>query len=247
MKKGFRLSYNAPVTLTFSLCCIFIVVLDQYLTRGKIVRMFFAVPGNKNSNFPFDWTNALCYIKLFIHVFGHADINHLLGNLSFILLLGPLMEERYGSLRLAFMMILTAFITGLINALFLTTFLAGSSGIGFMLIVLASLSTLKQHTIPFSFIMIIGVYIARELISPSEQNVSTIAHIIGGLCGSVFAFIHSSKATKKIESKENLSEQERENRLKEIDENSPRNKTQSKKKNKSYSENDATVIGTIKL
>lgn len=244
MKKGFKLSYNAPVTLNFSLCCVFILLIDHYLTGGKIVPLLFAVPGNNSSPSPFDWTIPLSYLRLFTHVLGHADISHLLGNLSFILLLGPLMEERYGSLRLALMMALTALMTGLINAIFLTSSLTGASGIAFMLIILASLCTLSRHTLPFSFILVLAVYIARELLSPPANNVSTIAHVAGGLCGAIFGFIISPKQSKAKGFTESLGTEERQKRLKEIDGQSPRYKNQKKT---SSVEDDTTLVGTIKL
>ena len=98
MKKKFRLTYNSPVILTFSIACFLIFIADKYIAGGKIISVLFTVPGNSKAEITFNWANGIDYIRLFTHVFGHADWNSLLGNLAFILLLGPLMEERYGSL-----------------------------------------------------------------------------------------------------------------------------------------------------
>ena len=53
--------------------------------------------------------------------------NNLFGNMTMILLLGPLLEERHGSSSLLAMIAITALSTGIINVLFLDTFLLGAS------------------------------------------------------------------------------------------------------------------------
>ncbi len=188
MKKRWHLSYNAPVTLTFSLFCALILLMDSLLQRHLIPALFIA-PGA-----PFNYHDPLNFLRLLTHVFGHADWNHFLGNFAFVLLLGPLMEERYGSPMLALMMTITALVTGVINACLIPTQLLGASGIVFMLIVLASLSTIEKGEIPISFLFIIAIYIGRELLTGAKSaNVATFAHIAGGLCGSLFGFLIAPK------------------------------------------------------
>ena len=70
------------------------------------------VPGSAKCPVPFNFKSVLDYVKLFTHVLGHVSWGHVMGNLSFILLLGPLLEERYGSPMLALMMTVTALVTG---------------------------------------------------------------------------------------------------------------------------------------
>lgn len=259
MKKGLKISYNAPISITFSVICVAILLFDYFIAGGKTVPLLFTVPGNAKSPSPFDWSNGLSYIRLFTHVFGHGDWSHLLSNLSFILLLGPLMEERYGSAMIALMLSVTAFVTGVINACFIPTSLMGASGISFMLIILASISTLSKNQLPFSFILLLTVYVVREFITPSASNISTIAHIVGGLCGSLFGFLTETKTerTQKITARkqkktgvastsstspsyqsQGLTREEMLRRLRQLDENSPRNTAK---------EEDSTVIGTIQL
>ncbi|MDE6736993.1 MAG: rhomboid family intramembrane serine protease, partial [Treponemataceae bacterium] len=95
MKKRWHITYNAPVTLTFALFCALVLLTDSLL-QHQLIPALFTAPGA-----PFDYHNPLNFLRLLTHVFGHADWNHLLGNLAFILLLGPLMEERYGPPMLA--------------------------------------------------------------------------------------------------------------------------------------------------
>lgn len=188
MKKRWHITYNAPVTLSFSLFCALVLLTDSLL-HHQLIPALFTAPGA-----PFDYHNPLNFLRLLTHVFGHADWNHLLGNLAFMLLLGPLMEERYGSPMLALMMTATALVTGVINACLIPAGLLGASGIVFMLIVLASLSTIEKGEIPISFIFIIAIYLGRELSGGAKAaNVATVAHIVGGLCGSLFGFMIAPK------------------------------------------------------
>ena len=182
-----RISYNAPVTLTCSLIAAAILIINQFVLPG-IIALIFTVPGKIGSEFAFDWKNTFDYVRLFTHVLGHADWSHLIGNLSFILLLGPLLEERYGSGILALMMIVTAFVTGILNVCFVTKGLLGASGIAFMMILLSSFTTNSKNQIPLTFILIMVLYMGRE----------TFAHIAGGLCGSLFGFlgVNSPRKTK---------------------------------------------------
>lgn len=193
-----HISYNAPVTLTFSLISAAILIINQFLLPG-ITAFVFTVPGKIGSEFAFDWKNIFDYVRLFTHVFGHADWSHLIGNLSFILLLGPLLEERYGSGILALMMIVTAFVTGILNVCFVSKGLLGASGIAFMMILLSSFTTISKNQIPLTFILIMVLYMGREIVSGIKvDDISSFAHIAGGLCGSLFGFlgVNSPRRTK---------------------------------------------------
>jgi rhomboid protease GluP len=181
-----KIRYNAPVTLTFALIGAVILIIDQIW--GSFILNVIAVPGKGSFNF----THLADYLKIFLHPLGHADWNHLLSNFAFILLLGPILEEKHGSFPLLLMMIITAFITGILNALFFSTGLIGASGIVFMMILLISFTNIKQGEIPITFILIVGIYLAREIIKSVEENqISEFAHIIGGICGSLFGFFGS--------------------------------------------------------
>ncbi len=191
-----HISYNAPVTLTFSLLATAVLLLNQFVVPG-IVKLIFTVPGKVGSEFAFDWKNVLDYVRLFTHVLGHADWGHLIGNLSFILLLGPLLEERYGSGMLALMMVVTALVTGVLNVCFISRGLLGASGIAFMMILLSSFTTITKNQIPLTFILIMVLYMGREIVSGVQtDDISSLAHIAGGICGSLFGFLGANSPRK---------------------------------------------------
>lgn len=184
-----KIKYNAPVTLTYSIICAVVLLLDSALGTQLIPRLF-SIPGRSGFNF----SNPLNYIRLFTHIGGHISWDHLLSNLAFILLLGPILEEKYGSFSLMVMFLTTALITGLFNALFLPAGLLGGSGIVFMMILLVSFTNIQNNQIPLTFILILILYLAKEVINSFEDNsISEFAHIAGGLCGSLFGFLKPSK------------------------------------------------------
>ncbi|HHL73112.1 MAG TPA: rhomboid family intramembrane serine protease [Bacteroidetes bacterium] len=177
-----KITYNAPFTLTFTLLASLVYIANYFTGTGLIANFFTAYPA-------MNFSHPLTYFRLFSHVLGHANIEHLSGNLLFILLLGPILEEKYGSIRLTTMALITALITGLLNTLLFNTGLLGASGIVFMLILLSSFVNFRSGEIPLTFILIMITFLSREVYSALfEDNISQFAHIIGGLCGSWFGF-----------------------------------------------------------
>ena len=61
--------------------------------------------------------DPLTYVRLIGHIFGHADFDHLISNMIYILLLGPMLEEKYHD-RLIIVIIVTALVTGICNNIF---------------------------------------------------------------------------------------------------------------------------------
>ena len=87
------------------------------------------------------WRDPLGYIRLFGHVLGHANWEHFLNNMLLLLVVGPPMEEKYGSIPLLKGILFTALVTGVLQCiLFPHTGLLGATGIVFMLIMLSSLA-----------------------------------------------------------------------------------------------------------
>jgi len=125
-------------------------------------------------------------------VFGHADWNHLLGNVMYILILGPMIEEKYGTSNTIFVMAATALVTGIINMIFFPGVrLLGASGIVFAFILISSITTREDNTIPVTFILVAILYIGQQVYQAIFQNdsISQMAHIVGGIVGSVLGFV----------------------------------------------------------
>jgi rhomboid protease GluP len=178
------LKYNAPTTLTLTLICGIVLLLDMILPG--LTENWFAVPGRGG----FDTGSVRDYLRLFTHILGHADLNHFLSNFALILLLGPILESNYGSGGMLIMILITAFVTGVLNVLVFSTGLMGASGIVFMMILLSSFTNFNKGELPLTFILILLLYLGRELINAfTNNNISEFGHIIGGLCGSIFGYM----------------------------------------------------------
>ncbi|RKX78696.1 MAG: rhomboid family intramembrane serine protease [Spirochaetes bacterium] len=185
-----RIRYNAPVTLTFTIFTALLLTIDQLLHLG-LIPAFFTVPGRGY----FDFSNILSYLRLVTHAAGHQNWTHFMSNFAFILLLGPVLEEKHGSVSIAGMMLTTALVTGILNALFLSAGLMGASGIVFMMILLSSFTNIRKGEIPLTFLLIVILFLAKEVINSFQQNnISEFAHIIGGICGSLFGFSRGKSA-----------------------------------------------------
>ena len=174
--------YNAVVTLTMFFISFATLVLN-FLTRGWTNKHIFST--ERASLF-----NPITYIRLFIHVLGHADWDHFSSNYLKILLLGPLIEEKYGSINFLIMILITALATGIVNYLKGGTRLLGASDIGFMLIVLSAFVNVTQNKIPITLVLIIIFYIVEEIRNIRKKDgIAHYGHIIGAICGGIFGFI----------------------------------------------------------
>jgi rhomboid protease GluP len=182
-----HLRYNAPVTLSFAIVAAALLGADQ-LTGGTLIGAWFTAPPYLETR------SALSWLRLFSHVLGHASWAHLVSNFSFILLIGPVLEEKFGSGLVLLMMLVTAGVTGILNALVVHAGLLGASGIVFMLILLSSFTNIRSGEIPITLLLVIALYLVREFVAAlTPDSVSQLAHIAGGLCGGLFGFIFARR------------------------------------------------------
>ncbi len=183
MKHARRIRYNAPVTLTFALAALLVLGLDR-LTGGWTTAKFFCV-------YRSSLLDPLTYVRAFLHVLGHSGWAHYSGNILLLLVLGPQLEEKYGSRTMLECIAVTAFITGLFQwLLFPGTAVLGASGIVFMMILLGSMGGVTRDGIPLTLILVAVFYIGGEIVAlTTSDNISQLSHILGGLCGAVFGFL----------------------------------------------------------
>ena len=174
------IQYNAPTTLNFALVS-FIVLILHYATRASSTMKLFSV-------YRSPLTDLLTYPRFFLHVLGHSSFAHYSGNIMMMLVIGPTLEERYGSRTILTATAITAFISGLIQWIaFPGTALLGASGIVFMMILMASLGGMRSGGIPLTLILVFAIYIGQEVVAAVTQtdNISQLTHIVGGICGAV--------------------------------------------------------------
>jgi GlpG protein len=183
-KRKFRLSFNAPAILVFAGICV-IAQLISMLTGGKSDSALFSV-------YRSSMADPLTYLRCVRHVFGHAGWEHLIGNIMYILILGPMIEEKYGTSNTVIVMAATAVVTGIINMVFFpSVMLLGASGIVFAFILISSITTTEDRTIPVTFILVAILYIGQQVYEGIfvKDNISQMAHIVGGIVGSFLGFV----------------------------------------------------------
>lgn len=178
MKRLIRLQYNSPVVLSFALVSLGALLLGK-LTNGWTTTYLFSVWHSS-------LTDILTYPRFILHVLGHTDFNHYIANMMMILVVGPGLEEKYGSMNLLSAIVFTALVSGLVHWIFFPgTALLGASGIVFMMIVMASLAGMRDGYIPITLILVLVLYLGNEIVDGIvlSDNVSQLTHIIGGICG----------------------------------------------------------------
>ena len=178
-----QFDYNSKVILTYLFlslgACFF-----NFITHGTTNKLFFS--SYRSSIF-----NPLTYIRLFTHSIGHQDLDHLIHNFLFILLVGPMIEEKYGSINLIVMFLITSLVIGLFNTIISNYIITGASGNVYMLIVLSSFSNITEGKIPLTLILILIFYVISELrdsLIDKNKGVYHGGHLLGALCGIVFGF-----------------------------------------------------------
>ena len=175
-----KIQNNSPVVLGFAIACFAVLVLD-FFTGGYTTIRFFSVYRSPASD-------IFTYPRFFLHVLGHSGYAHFTGNIMMILAIGPGLEERYGGKNLLFAMLMTALVSGLVQWLFFEdTILLGASGILLMMIVMSSVAGMKSGCIPITLILVLVLHVGGEIVDAVtvKDNVSQMAHIVGGLCGAV--------------------------------------------------------------
>ena len=184
-----RIKYNAPTVLSFALLCALVLLLTRTLVPNLTIN-WFTVPGRGS----FNAGSFRNWVTILTHVIGHANWSHLISNFTLILLIGPMLEENYGSSPLLTMIVITALVTGVLNILFFRSALMGASGVVFMMILLSSFTNFSHGEIPLTFILVLILYMGVQLLNSfSSNNISEFAHIVGGLCGSFFGFLRPPK------------------------------------------------------
>ncbi len=160
-----QLQYNSPLILTFFLLSLAVFFLGQW-TNGWTTMHLFCV-------YRSSLKDPLFYVRLFGHVLGHASWDHFLNNMLLLLVIGPPMEEKYGSVPLL-------------------------EGIVFMLIMLASLSGFSGG-IPVTMLLVAALYLGQQVYDVLfvHDNVANFMHIVGGICGTGFGYVYALRPKKR--------------------------------------------------
>lgn len=160
------------------------VLILNIITRGRSNQFLFMT-------YHSSLKSPLTYIRFFTHVLGHSGWSHYIGNMSYILLLGPMLEEKYGSQKLLEVIGITALVTSLVNyILFPGIALCGASGIVFAFILLTSFTSFREGELPITVILVALVFIGQQVYEGLflHDNISNLSHILGGIVGAAIGY-----------------------------------------------------------
>ena len=190
MKK--RITFNSPVILAFVFISLGAMVAN-YLTMGASNKLLFMT-------YHSSLASPLTYVRFFTHVLGHAGWSHYIGNMMYILLLGPMLEEKYGSAKILEVILTTALVTALLNYfLFPGIALCGASGVVFAFILLTSFTGFNEGEIPLTVILVAIIFIGQQVYEGVflQDNVSNLSHIAGGIVGAVIGYQLNKRTNKR--------------------------------------------------
>jgi GlpG protein len=190
MKK--KITFNSPVILAFVFIS-FGAMAANYLTLGASNKLLFMT-------YHSSLANPLTYVRFFTHVLGHAGWSHYIGNMMYILLLGPMMEEKYGAPKILEVILTTALVTALLNYfLFPGIALCGASCVVFAFILLTSFTGFNEGEIPLTVILVAVIFIGQQVYEGVflQDNVSNLSHIAGGIVGAVIGYQLNKRTNKR--------------------------------------------------
>lgn len=168
----------------------FIATLLGVLSNGRITKIIFMT-------YHSSLMEPMTYIRFVTHVFGHEGWTHFIGNASYLLLLGPMLEEKHGSKELMEVIGITALVTGVVNYIFFVNIgLCGASGVVFAFIILASFTGFREGEIPLTFLLVAAIFIGQQVYEgiSMQDNISNMAHIMGGVIGAIMGYSLNRKS-----------------------------------------------------
>jgi len=192
----FRLVVRAPVVVSLAAISCLVLFIDSVVPKQRRLQPhIMVVPWKYVYRF---WTRD--WFRVVTYTFSHKDMAHLTGNFSSILLIGPLLEQTYGSWRLLRIMLVTTALAGVLSSVLFSTALIGASTIVFLFLILGSsvachMGVPSAHgspgkgrqEVPVSFACILVLTFGREIAKAlqSDGTVSHFSHAVGGLIGGV--------------------------------------------------------------
>lgn len=175
-------SYNSVVIISYFLICLLVLIVNT-ISKGKLNKFLVMRRGNL--------LNPMTYVRLVTTGLCHKDWTHFRNNFIMILLIGPMLEEKYGSIPLLEMIAITTAISSLVHLFIYESSAIGASDNVFMLVVLCSIVNVTEGKIPVTLILIFLFYVADEIIKlifKKNDNISHDSHIVGAVCGFIFGY-----------------------------------------------------------
>ena len=188
MKNSRRITFNSPVVLGFVIISLGAMVAN-YLTMSVSNQLLF-------TTYHSSLLSPMTYVRFFTHVLGHAGWSHYIGNMMYMLLLGPMLEEKYGSRAIIEVILVTGLVTGVVTWVFFPGIaLCGASGVVFAFIMMTSFTSFKEGEIPLTVILVAIIFIGQQVYEGLfiQDNISNMGHILGGIVGALAGYTLNKK------------------------------------------------------
>ena len=185
-KSNQKISYNAPVTITFSFICLIVFIINV-VTGGAANEYLF-------STYKAPLYSPLAWLRIFTHVFGHESWNLCFTNIAFLLLIGPTLEEKYERKQILTVIVVTAVVTALVHYITYSWIpVCGASGIVFAFIILLAFAGAAEEKIPLASILVLLIFVAHQIYGMFfVRNVLSKIYIIqcsGGFAGAYLGYL----------------------------------------------------------
>ena len=225
-KINVKFSYDSPVVLTFAIITVVMYFLNAFVLQKNGIDVKLISPTSQNGANPFVFSSIKCYLNLITYPFVNNDFSFAIFNSIILIFLGMQMEEKYGSVIILVMILISVIFAGVLNACFSVQSLQGIQPVIFMLIILNLINASQKKKISTSLLLVLVLYTILNII-PLKNALLGIISIAGGLCGSLISFL--------AQPKKNAPKKEQ----KIVEKSKPQ------EKQKTSSDDDETIVGTL--
>lgn len=231
-KNHFVISKDAPFSFVFVVLSVILFLIDNFILKGKLHELILCSPTKSGGEVPFLASSALSYFRIFFYIFGGSDFKILFFNLIFILLMGQILEEYYGSIVIGICFFVSTIFSGVLNSIFSLNSLNGCTCIVMMMIFQNIFMNFSKGKISIPSFVIAILFIIFEISSKNQSGIlGFFINFIGGLCGSLLVFILSPLFHP-------VQKKEKDNSSKNI---------RTKNDKSEETDDDSTVVGTLKF
>lgn len=176
-------SFHSYVIIGYFLICLSLFILNT-ITNNKVTSFLKIRRGS--------FFNPMNYLRLVTSSLCHSDFNHFKNNFIFILLLGPILEEKYGSFVLLEMLLITMVASSLFHLLFYDSSAIGSSDVVYMMVMLCAVACSFDKKIPITFVFLFLFFVLGEILlmffHKKGDKTSHDGHVVGAILGFVFGY-----------------------------------------------------------
>ena len=184
-----------PTTVTIVAICILIFVINNYFLYNKNYIMIYKMYGVTDNTL-----KNKEYYRFLTCFFTHFNVEHLLGNMLILTLIGYRVEWAVGKLRFILIYFFSGIIGGLLEFFMVSYFKiyqnyvsAGASGAIFGLIgaavILICFGSKRKLDISKKEIVFLAVFMLLLGKSSGRENINNVGHLCGLICGLFITFV----------------------------------------------------------